>query len=192
MNLQFLVLFINPLQCSCQENPRDGGAWWAAVYGVAQSRTRLKRPSSSSALHYLQYVHVSVWFYFPPVCRTSHNNYFRTGVIDQVLSISEKQLIFGCTGLHCCLLAFSSCSKWGLLFLVVSGLTIVVASFCCGAQALECAGFGVSSCSSWAPEHRLSSMALGPSCSMACEIFSDQGLKLSLALAGGIFVKTKK
>ena len=36
-----------PLQCSCLENPRDGGAWWAAVYGVAQSRTRLKRLSSS-------------------------------------------------------------------------------------------------------------------------------------------------
>ena len=32
----------NPLQCSCLENPREGGAWWAAVYGVAQSRTRLK------------------------------------------------------------------------------------------------------------------------------------------------------
>ena len=32
----------NPLQCSCLENPRDGEAWWAAVYGVAQSRTRLK------------------------------------------------------------------------------------------------------------------------------------------------------
>ena len=32
----------NPLQCSCLENPRDGGACWAAVYGVAQSRTRLK------------------------------------------------------------------------------------------------------------------------------------------------------
>ena len=30
----------NPLQCSCLENPRDGGAWWAAAYGVAQSRTR--------------------------------------------------------------------------------------------------------------------------------------------------------
>ena len=29
----------NPLQCSCLENPRDGGAWWAAIYGVAQSRT---------------------------------------------------------------------------------------------------------------------------------------------------------
>ena len=38
----------NPLQCSCLENPRDGGAWWAAVYVVAQSRTRLKRFSSSS------------------------------------------------------------------------------------------------------------------------------------------------
>ena len=33
----------NPLQCSCLENPRDGGAWWAAFLGVAQSRTRLKR-----------------------------------------------------------------------------------------------------------------------------------------------------
>ena len=39
----------NPLQCSCLENPRDGGAWWAAVFGVAQSRTRLKRLSSSSS-----------------------------------------------------------------------------------------------------------------------------------------------
>ena len=38
----------NPLQCSCLENPRDVGAWWAAVYGVAQSRTRLKQLSSSS------------------------------------------------------------------------------------------------------------------------------------------------
>ena len=39
----------NPLQCSCLENPKDGGAWWAAVYGVAQSGTRLKRLSSSSS-----------------------------------------------------------------------------------------------------------------------------------------------
>ena len=38
----------NPLQCSCLENPRNSGAWWAAVYGVAQSRIRLKRLSSSS------------------------------------------------------------------------------------------------------------------------------------------------
>ena len=38
----------NPLHCNCLENPRDGGAWWAAVYGVAQSQTGLKRRSSSS------------------------------------------------------------------------------------------------------------------------------------------------
>ena len=38
-----------PLQCSCLENPRDGGAWWAAIYGVAQSRTWLKQLSSSSS-----------------------------------------------------------------------------------------------------------------------------------------------
>ena len=42
----------SPLQCSCLENPRDGGAWWAAVYGVAQSRTRLRwLSSSSSSIH---------------------------------------------------------------------------------------------------------------------------------------------
>ena len=35
----------NPLQCSCLENPRDGGVWWAAIFGVAQSRTQLKRLS---------------------------------------------------------------------------------------------------------------------------------------------------
>ena len=39
----------NPLQCSCLENPRDGGPWWAAIYGVTQSRTRLKWLSSSSS-----------------------------------------------------------------------------------------------------------------------------------------------
>src|SRR5574339_338842 len=39
----------NPLQCSCLENPRDGGAWWAAICGGAQGRTRLKQLSSSSS-----------------------------------------------------------------------------------------------------------------------------------------------
>ena len=39
----------SPLQYSCLENPRDRGAWWAAVYGVTQSQTRLKRLSSSSS-----------------------------------------------------------------------------------------------------------------------------------------------
>ena len=54
LNFQFSLSCIgegngNPLQCSCLENPRDGGAWWAAVYEAAQSRTRLKRLSSSSS-----------------------------------------------------------------------------------------------------------------------------------------------
>ena len=53
----------NPLQCSCLENPRDGGAWWAAVCGVAQSRTRLKRlSSSSSSILYMSVI--CLWFLF--------------------------------------------------------------------------------------------------------------------------------
>ena len=51
----------NPLQCSCLENPRDGGAWWAAVYRVAQSRTQLKRLSSSSSSS-LRIQRLLVWF----------------------------------------------------------------------------------------------------------------------------------
>ena len=66
----------NPLHCSCLENPRDGVAWWAAVYGVAQSRTRLKRLSSGSSsrvilsrdldLHFLimNVEHVFIWRHF--------------------------------------------------------------------------------------------------------------------------------
>ena len=44
----------NPLRCSCLENPRDGKAWWAAIYGVAQSQTQLKRLSSSSSSRNIQ------------------------------------------------------------------------------------------------------------------------------------------
>ena len=46
----------NTLQYSCLENPRDGRAWWAAIYGVAQSRTRLKRLSSSSSSMLLKFI----------------------------------------------------------------------------------------------------------------------------------------
>ena len=42
----------NPLQCSCLENPRDGGTWWAVIYRVTQSQTQLKRLSSSSRKTY--------------------------------------------------------------------------------------------------------------------------------------------
>ena len=52
----------NPLQCSCLENPRDGGAWWEAVYGVPQSRTRLSDftfTSLYSLIHWRLVIHIS-------------------------------------------------------------------------------------------------------------------------------------
>ena len=66
----------NPLQCSCLKNPRDGGAWWAAIYGVSQSWTLLKRLSSSISYrkyffgisHFLEEIsslsHAIVFLYF--------------------------------------------------------------------------------------------------------------------------------
>ena len=54
----------NPLQCSCLENPRDGGAWWAAVYGVTQSRTRLKRLSSSSSIQHFTWSEMRIAQYY--------------------------------------------------------------------------------------------------------------------------------
>ena len=50
----------NPLQCSCLENPRDGGAWWAAISGVAQSRTRLKQ---HTYIHYFIYMDKYIYIY---------------------------------------------------------------------------------------------------------------------------------
>ena len=70
----------NPLQCSCLENPRDGGAWWAAVYGVSQSRTRLKRLSSSSRLF-------SVFHYYKGWCTENSRSYLCT---QEVLSVHQR------------------------------------------------------------------------------------------------------
>ena len=60
----------NPLQCSCLENPRDGGAWWAAVYGVTQSRTQLKWLSNSPCwirqLKHLWFVDFFCFVCLPP------------------------------------------------------------------------------------------------------------------------------
>ena len=58
----------NPLQCSCLENPRDGEAWWAAISGVAQSWTRLKRLSSSSSRR--QRI---IWYSCPMDCKILFN-----------------------------------------------------------------------------------------------------------------------
>ena len=56
----------NPLQYSCLENPRDGGAWWAAVSGVAQSQTRLKQLSSSilDTYNHMHFIYVHIYFVY--------------------------------------------------------------------------------------------------------------------------------
>ena len=64
----------NPFQCSCLKNPRDGGAWWPAVHGVAQSRKRLKQLSSSKLLQ-----NKSVCLSQGPPC-LSHHNYSITAI----------------------------------------------------------------------------------------------------------------
>ena len=66
----------NPLQCSCLENPRDGGAWWAAVYGVAQSRTRLKWLSSSSSSSWVQVI--DTWYTLDPHYPARASSGFKT------------------------------------------------------------------------------------------------------------------
>ena len=69
LHFHFSLSFIeegngNPLQCSCLENPRDGGAWWAAIYGVTQSRTWLKWLSSSSSILTRVRWYLTLWFWF--------------------------------------------------------------------------------------------------------------------------------
>ena len=58
----------HPLQYSCLENPRDGGAWWAAIFGVTQSRTRLKRLSNLYSPHFLYNTLSSVPFLVHKSC----------------------------------------------------------------------------------------------------------------------------
>ena len=63
----------NPLLCSCLENPRGGGAWWAAAYGAAQSLTRLKRLSSSGLLGQSRGLLVGLWVCSSKQALPSHN-----------------------------------------------------------------------------------------------------------------------
>ena len=84
----------NPLQCSCLENPRDGGAWWAAVYGVAQSRTRLKRLSSSSRNIGM---HVSFWISeisFNSIVYLTHYSHYIISTWSQYIKIITFTFFF--------------------------------------------------------------------------------------------------
>ena len=86
----------NPLQCSCLENPRGRGAWWAAIYGVAQSRTWLKQFSSSSSSLFLDLQIIGWWYWVlfgdikhferycrvtPPIGKTPEESSGKTGKI---------------------------------------------------------------------------------------------------------------
>ena len=102
----------NPLHCYCLENPRDGGAWWAAVYGVARSRTQLKRLSSSSTRGILWNKEVTImgpWYQsipgtvdshclflrrLPPVGNTSLGNYFDWDIGKKYLHYENLHAIF--------------------------------------------------------------------------------------------------
>ena len=66
----------NPLQCSCLENPSDRGAWWAAIYGVTQSRKRLKRLSSSSSSKLSEENDFMTTVFFFPVCPLVNTNVY--------------------------------------------------------------------------------------------------------------------
>ena len=80
----------NPLQHSCLENPRDRGAWWAAVYGVAQSRTRLKRLSSSSSSNFYK-----LW-----VFRSSYDAVSESTPVINALRLTVHPLLFMSGFLH--------------------------------------------------------------------------------------------
>ena len=73
----------SPLHCSCLENPRDGGAWWAAIYGVTQSWTQLKRLSSSSSSYVIiQYYILSL---FCVSTKTQHSSHLLWSILREAI-----------------------------------------------------------------------------------------------------------
>ena len=94
----------NPLQCSCLENPRDGGAWWEAIYGVAQSWTRLKWLSSihsreDNVLYSLltlmwisHHVWPNIWILYGPVQLTHNNNHHNNNLLVVIIQRPERKM----------------------------------------------------------------------------------------------------
>ena len=97
----------NPLQYSCLENPRDGGGWWAAIYGVAQSRTRLKWLSNSSTpVHIIEWV--SEQANICGICQFVWNFVLLCDI--SLVNPFSHHLI--CLLGTCCYLIWSSCIQW--------------------------------------------------------------------------------
>ena len=86
----------NPLQCSCLENPRDGGAWWAAVYGVAQSRTRLKWLSRGMVQHPPQ-THVTSHCVLLGIIWTWESGWWAQAFMNQIIFGRSKTERFYCS-----------------------------------------------------------------------------------------------
>ena len=99
----------NPLQCFCLENPRDSGAWWAAVSGVAQGWTQLKWLSSSSSNHRIvaiqSHIQAPLIVLFPPSLvisstyilnplKSSRSNFFQTPIYVDILTSSKESWMF--------------------------------------------------------------------------------------------------
>ena len=112
----------NPLQCSCLENPRDGGAWWASVYAVTQSRTRLKRLSSSSSSaikvgdHWAReslYVHAQLHLTLCDLMNRSLPGFSVHGIFQartlERVAISSSRGVFPIQGLKPCFLCLLNC-----------------------------------------------------------------------------------
>ena len=81
----------NPLQCSCLENPRDEGAWWAAVYVVAQSRTLLKQLSSSSSNELSLNIYHNHLIYIKKKQKIKHSKFWIILVASKTLQIVHRQ-----------------------------------------------------------------------------------------------------
>ena len=102
-----------PLQYFCLENPMDGGAWWAAIYGVAQSQTRLKWLSSSST-----YGKIKVWAHW------NHSFHMCLNYLGPVFCISPSWILSVC-------IVGGGCGDWGLVGPNVICLLIGEAIFFC-------------------------------------------------------------
>ena len=107
----------NPLQCSCLENPRDRGAWWAAVYGVAQSRTRLKRLSSILKVTDLPFTLTYIYRLLLSPIYLQSAGFFSSCQVSFFFFFFNFYVFLAALGLHRCTWACASCgsqaSHWG-------------------------------------------------------------------------------
>ena len=136
----------NPLQCSCLENPGDGGAWWASVYGVAQSQTRLKWLSSSGSRYIFlnfsisQFVELFQYFSYTSSALFCLPFLFSVTLLCSILSIYDC-LVVSHRSLRFCsfLLLFSFCSSGYVISINLSSgsLILLPVQICCWAYLMN-------------------------------------------------------